>query len=737
MATWSPNGWSTFKLPTEGVDEQTALINTKLNAWSQSAVNYLSNSAPGTYVYTRDSIPTKELNELVGEGLIDQSVADRYLNATKENFRDYYSQTIVAPWDASLGLKPPAGEFDPTYYGSNNPDAVAKWDDAVKRDDLDIIQRYSKDNYLLQDYTRRTLAGETIRANAETPLTSSTAYQEKLTDAEYQAYRDQILGLATPEQPTTALEQELQKTISTLDQQKQRVFGALTQDVLKQTLSEIKAAKMKESNMDIMKSLTGFEQTANASSSLVNSLLGDSGIGGILSLGGATEEEAKNQIASLTGLKTSNSVIYNWQNWFDNVLSKRYNEGLTLQDPVNADVQYQVDKDFAAKFVTEYLKPRFDTSKSMDEFVSYIDVKQGEENIFQTQNVALSQNALDSLRTLADTRAKAYLDGIQNKAALNFDPTFYFNPTGNEDRVADYAQQAQEVAADWEAAKKGDPYWKQEAYRYGIDVNNKDQFARLHYEVKGTEKGYDAAKDVITLEDASNYISNSIIPAVIDKQIALNDTAFLKLVTPEEFANKILEGVDPSQNAEWQKVLTQFGLQNTGQGVEDVKNYIIEALRTGSAATIRKSIDYLNQKRLTPTQERLGITYIQRPEDAKKTTISGETMLYKTFRNAGYRGTEDDFYTTFMPDVDRNEQITLTKATTSGGLTGSGFSFSDPFQALSSISSMEGMFSPTTSGAKSAYSTLFEDTMKDTTTEKSKSGQDILSDFTSMFKGFM
>jgi hypothetical protein len=373
----------------------------------------------------------------------------------------------------------------------------------------------------------------------------------------------------------------------------------------------------------------------------------------------------------------------------------------------------------------------------MDEFVSYIDVKQGEENIFQTQNVALSQNALDSLRTLADTRAKAYLDGIQNKAALNFDPTFYFNPTGNEDRVADYAQQAQEVAADWEAAKKGDPYWKQEAYRYGIDVNNKDQFARLHYEVKGTEKGYDAAKDVITLEDASNYISNSIIPAVIDKQIALNDTAFLKLVTPEEFANKILEGVDPSQNAEWQKVLTQFGLQNTGQGVEDVKNYIIEALRTGSAATIRKSIDYLNQKRLTPTQERLGITYIQRPEDAKKTTISGETMLYKTFRNAGYRGTEDDFYTTFMPDVDRNEQITLTKATTSGGLTGSGFSFSDPFQALSSISSMEGMFSPTTSGAKSAYSTLFEDTMKDTTTEKSKSGQDILSDFTSMFKGFM
>jgi len=408
-------------------------------------------------------------------------------------------------------------------------------------------------------------------------------------------------------------------------------------------------------------------------------------------------------------------------------------------DPSNAEIKYQVDKDFAAKFITDYLKPRFDTSKSMDEFVSYVDVKQGEENIFQTQNVALSQNALDSLRVLADTRAKAYLDGLQNKAALNFDPDFYFNPTGNEEKTNDYTKQAAGVAADWESAKKGDPYWKQEAYRYGIDLNNKDQFARLHYQVKGTAQGYDAAKDVITLEDASNYISNTIIPAVIDKQISLNDAQFLKLVTPEEFANKVLEGVDPTlQKEEWQKVLNQFGIKDAGQGVEEVKNYIIEAIRTGSAATIRKSIEYLNQKKLTPTQERLGVTYIQRPEDVKKTTASGQTALYTMFKKAGYGGSEDDFYTTFMPDVDRNEQITLTKASTSGGVTGSGFSFSDPFEALSSVSSLENMFSPTASGeSKSSYSTLFGDSSSDTTTSKSKSGQEILSDFTSMFKGFM
>jgi len=40
-------------------------------------------------------------------------------------------------------------------------------------------------------------------------------------------------------------------------------------------------------------------------------------------------------------------------------------------------------------------------------------------------------------------------------------------------------------------------------------------------------------------------------------------------------------------------------------------------VRTNQAQDIRESIKYLNEKKLKPTQKRLGVTYIERPEDEK------------------------------------------------------------------------------------------------------------------------
>jgi hypothetical protein len=371
-----------------------------------------------------------------------------------------------------------------------------------------------------------------------------------------------------------------------------------------------------------------------------------------------------------------------------------------------------------------------------------MDVTQKEENIFQTQS------ALDSLRTLADVRAKAYLDGVQGKAALNFNPEFYFNPGENEQRADAYAKQAAEVSGDWEAAKKGDPFWAAEAYRYGIDLNDKAQFAKLHYEVKGAKQGFDAARDVITLKDAQEYIDKSIIPAVAAKEIALGDTAFLKFVTPEEFADKLIEGVSPSENKEeWLKLLEQFGLKDTGQSVDELKNYIVDALRTGAAKDIRESIKYLNEKKKTPSQEELGVSYIERPEDKKTTTSPNETQLYKVFKDAGYQGSEDEFYTNFMPDVDRSEQVALTKAGAGSGYNFKGLDTSDPFASLMSLGSLfeepSKTTTPTTttatsktSSSKSSYFKLFEDETEDEALNKSKTGQQILGEFTSLFKGF-
>jgi hypothetical protein len=40
-------------------------------------------------------------------------------------------------------------------------------------------------------------------------------------------------------------------------------------------------------------------------------------------------------------------------------------------------------------------------------------------------------------------------------------------------REGAYADQASTVAADWEAAKNGDEYWKSQAYRFGVNIEDK------------------------------------------------------------------------------------------------------------------------------------------------------------------------------------------------------------------------------------------------------------------------
>jgi hypothetical protein len=184
-----------------------------------------------------------------------------------------------------------------------------------------------------------------------------------------------------------------------------------------------------------------------------------------------------------------------------------------------------------------------------------------------------------------------------------------------------------------------------------------------------------------------------------------------------------------------------LGLDSKEMGIEEVKQYIIEFFRTGAAKQIRESIKYLNEKKITPTQEELGVEYIERPEDDKPATSPYETELYKVFKNAGYQGSEDDFYEQFMPDIDRGEQELLSKSGTGLqlGSAYAGLTSKDPFEALVSI---QGLFDTedTDTAAKKddtapSYFKLFED---DTTDEdyKSKTGQKILGEFTSLFKGF-
>jgi hypothetical protein len=771
-------------------------------------VKKFNNASTGNY---------KSLMEGISNSLSGVKFGDLVNNGGLDPLSASYQKKLTA-WDGvAQGAQPPTGGFNADYYRLNTTggtEALKQWDNAQTSvnvggyalPDLDITGRYTRDSYLHWYYTTQgKAAGD--RGNAAESPEITEKYSESLTDADYQAYRDQVLGLAdrfdnikdwanaqdpavlkewyaslpsdqksqydagTLEVPTldyipdrlrgkikttkgtTLLEGRLSTVLGEKEKQQQQMFGALSQDSLKQAAAELQKAKLQEQQYDFYKGLPGLNEVMSINESIANSILGDTGVGGIFGWMGdkeKTKEGLEKSLFGATGVPSRSNAIYNWQKWFDGELVKRYETGLTIKDPLDPSITYEVDAKFAKDYIDRYLKPRFDNSKSMSEFVSYMDVKQNEQNIFQTQS------ALDSLRDIADIRSKAYLDGIKSTAPLNFNSDFYLNPQGNfspdDPKYQTYLKQKDEVAKDWELAKtKGDTEkvpgtdwtWNQWAYYYGLNPADKDQFAKLHYQVKGAAAGFDPAKDLITLKDADDYIQNKILPEITNEKLKIGDITFLNFVTPEEFADKLLEGISPGeQKEEWDKLLKTLGLSEKDMGIAEVKEYIIEAFRTGAAKEIRESIKYLNEKKLTPTQERLGVEYIERPGDAAPIDDPNATALYKIFKNAGYQGNEDEFYSQFMTDVDRSEMELVTQANKGMQASSlfSGLSSKDPFESLVSIQGLfdEGDKSKTTDTKEKpapSYFKLFEDEKEDTD-YKSKSGQKILGEFTSLFKGF-
>ena len=730
-----------------------------------------------------------------------QNIDSTLKNTLETYYKAFYSTEKLQQWDSALGAQPPYGTFDPAYYKTQNPAVSQQWASAVANDDIDITQRYGENGFYLQHYTAQGRAAG-ARGNAAEATAAANQYMEKTpTDVDIQAARTLQLGVDTATQtdrllniPTVASEWEKAKSGDSYwkEQAKEKFldinkpdefaalfrlsdrpedqivrlnynantgygiteledaigeavgekatvdvkrFGALTQDVLKQTIDEMKKAKAREQEISMFKGFGAFGEIVDINKELSNSILGDSGVGGVLSFtgGGKPQESLEKSLTKITGVNTNNTV-YNWQKWFDETLKTKYDENLELGYTTDeSKEQVKIEAGFAKEFVDKYLIPRFDQSKSMDEFVEYLDVRQSEQNPFQTQDI------MNAAKLVADVRAKSYLDQIKATPGRYFDSNFYFSPTGDKAREGAYADQASTVAADWEAAKKGDEYWKAQAYRFGVNIEDKDAFARMHFQVKGQGKGYDPADDILNTSKVSDYIYTQILPALKEEALK-SGTVFGQFITPEEFADEMLQGLDPNDKTTWDEVLKRYGIDNFKGSIDELKEYVKETLRTGSAQEIRENIKYLNEKRQKPTQEKLGITYIERPEDYKEEGIKGETELYKTFQSAGFKGTEDEFYKDFFPDTDRGEQALLTKSGKNEELKTTGLDFTDPFASLGTIESFFDTDKPevTTDKPEPKTNSYFRIAMGEDEEEpltKSKSGSSILGEFTSMFKG--
>ena len=760
--------------------------------------------------------------------------------------------------DKTLGISPDIGQ-QMTEYVKNTPSLSNAWESAKKGDSY--WKNLAKQNYLdINDpndfYYLFSLSNRPQDVAAREKLQQEGSLF--ISDVE-----DAILTAAGNKSLT-----EVKK------------FGALTQNVLQDTIQEIKEQKIQEQNLNLYKGLPGFEEIFGLSSTLSESILGDSGVGGYLGMmgGGEYKDSLERSIAQAAGIGlSSNSVIYNWEKWFTDQLAESYikgyrdlydkelsklnilnaalpkaedfnayvnanqnvldaydaeirgktgdqipsraefgrkhwvetgsknpgsydtsmfkdpksfydpktglfseeflydayynttgeivnflnslddaeaedllstitngslGEGSVLSDLESLKTNIQnrmegynnqtsrditldwsiddepqqallVETEFVQDFVQDYLKPRFDYSRSMDEFVEYMDVRQEEQNPFQTQNI------LDALKLTAEARSKNLINEANNVDRA-FTVDFYMNPISQlgdaaqdltDARRQEYENQAAVVGNDWERAKIAearrrngqdpgeedwiDPSnkslgkWTEQAYRYGFDINKKEHFARLHNEAKGSFEGYnfDGARDNYTRGEINSKIYREIFPELLNEAEGMSGV-FGEFITPEEFAYEALKGVERFSDEEYNELLKSFGLSDFQGTIDELREVLQDALRGGAALDIREGIKYLNEKREKPTQEKLGITYIQREADYETGEYPGETQLYKMFQSAGYAGNEDQFYEEFFPDVDRKEQILLTQA-------GGGKSFdlefpdlNDPYAALSSLSNL-------------------------------------------------
>jgi hypothetical protein len=772
-------------------------LNSGLNKWSSDSVSWAENTTTGLYTSNRAEIfsPTgraAQLSDLVDKGLLSADDAASMLDGLKQAYGSYYVDDRVSMWDGDKdgGTYDLIGQFDVNYYLGEYGDSRGlntAWTNATQYgdpnepydpdNDLDITARYgSLNNMAWHDYSTDGQSSG-ARGSAASATTEADEYEESyasLTDAEKETIRDQIFGLTgegetidwaenilepLEDETVSFLEGKVSEVFGEKDLEQQDKFGGLAQSVLRTTIDELRKQQQKEREMDIFRGLPGFSEVYGAGKELATSLLGDSGIGGYLGMMGVNtqslETSLTEQFEGLTGI-SNNNAEYNWTKWMDETLKPYYEnleeiEGERVDEDGNKiiyDLTTEEGKVFIDKFIAEYITPRFNMSKSMSEFVSYLDtLDEDEQNIFQTQT------AMNKLKQTAEISAKAQFNALKESSDLStFDADYYFDPTKTLENVSEqdlennymnvqatmekYVKQRDNVNRDWAAAKAdgkskvGIPEhasaynWEQWAYFYGADINNKSEFAKLHYQVAGQGQ-YDPAKDIVSYDTMNSYFNDVLIPLVAEEKLSLDDAAFMQFVTPEEFATEILEGIDPTENKEeWKEVLEQFGIEDMDASLEEVKEYIKEAFETGEAQAIREGIKYLNQKKQTIDQSTLGVDYIERDpkeilgekgdieegsqawkdlmisynfdqnltyeqatnaiRDIEYVEDQTTNPIYEIFKQQGYAGTEDEFYNQLFPDATNEELADLNFVGTAlqGGMSLSSIS-SDPFMAMS------------------------------------------------------
>ena len=445
------------------------------------------------------------------------------------------------------------------------------------------------------------------------------------------------------------------------------------------------------------------------------------------------------------------------------------NEIKRIDDPNNPDFNFlgnlrdengniravDVDSQFARDFINDYLRPRFNSSKSINEFINFINVDEQFQNPFQTQTTQ------DSLNNLATQKTQQFLNDLK-PVNETFDPRFFENPSFDrpveEQKAADGSRYERKLefqrdffAKEFKKAKEGDPkyinalltrgvavepaFTTDGSLEYGID---KGGFARTLFDI--TRGGKDIEGNELLLDGApitfaafdnpidpdriKQFQNFDLIPSLIGQVERDGTSVFGDFISPEEFTEGVLDDAGVGPNTPLGRQLALAGGESE---LDDIKNTIAATIGGDETVELRERIKELADAGEEVSQKTLGVDYIEREIDKEGSGRAGDG-LFGIFQQAGFRGTEKEFYETFFPGQSKQE----VRSEFGDFDLLSGINTSSPQAALGSIGSF--LDEPLTPPSPDSFSD-FDNTNNRIGTRKSRSGQSFLDDFTSDLGG--
>ncbi len=446
------------------------------------------------------------------------------------------------------------------------------------------------------------------------------------------------------------------------------------------------------------------------------------------------------------------------------------NEIKRIDDPNNPDFDFSgklrdrngnikavdIESQFARDFINDYLRPRFNASKSINEFINFIDVDEEFQNPFQTQTTQ------DALNNLATQRTQEFLDNLQ-PVDETFNAQFFENPFFDrpveEQKAADASRYERKLefqkdffAAEYKKAQQGDPKYINALLTRGVAVEpslttdgslvysiDKGGFARTLFDI--TRGGRDIEGNEILLDGApvvfaafdnpidpdrvQQFVNFELVPSLIAQVERDGTSVFGDFISPDEFAEGALDDAGVGPNTPLGRQLALAGGENE---LDDIKNTLTAVIGGDQTVELREKIKELADAGEEVSQKTLGVDYIEREIDKEGSGRAGKG-LFGIFQQAGFKGTEKEFYESFFPGQSKEE----VRAEFGDFDLLSGLNTSSPQAALSSIGSfLDDPIGPASPDSFSDFGNTSNSRIK---TTKSQSGQSFLDDFTSDLGG--